>query len=112
MPTPSVGRKMAPCMPCSSISASRASRSRYSGCRHRLEVAEQRVHVLAPRVAAAEVLVERAGLGDRVERRVRDEPVDLPADEQALLAVDLAPTAWRASPYCGSMWRVKASIAS
>ena len=96
MPTPSVGSKMRPAMPCSSISASRASRSRYAGW-DRLELAEQRVQVRASRVAAAEVLVERAGLADGVERRVRDEPVDLAADEQALLAVDVAPTGWRAS---------------
>ena len=57
----------------------------------RVEVAEELTHALALGVAAAEVLVERPRLGDRVPRRVRDEPVDLPADEQALLAVDLGP---------------------
>src|SRR5207248_6302155 len=42
-------------------------------------------------VATAEVLVEAARPRDRVERRVRDEPVDLAADEQPLLAVQLDP---------------------
>src|SRR5690606_15054183 len=40
---------------------------------------------------AAEVVDQRAGFGHRVERRVRDEPVDLAADEEPLLAVDLGP---------------------
>ena len=57
----------------------------------RLQFTEQRVQVRASWVAAAEVLVQRAGLADRVERRVGDEPVDLAADEQPLLAVELGP---------------------
>ena len=57
----------------------------------RLELAEQRVQVRAFRVAAAEVLVERAGLTHGVERRVRDEAVHPAADEQPLPAVELSP---------------------
>ena len=42
-------------------------------------------------IAAAEVLVEAARLGHRVEGRVGDEPVDLAAHQQPLAAVDLGP---------------------
>ena len=58
---------------------------------HRVEVAEELPDPLALGVAAAEVLVERARLRDGVEGRVGDEAVDLAADEQPLLAVDLTP---------------------
>ena len=68
--------------------------------RDRLEFTEQRVQIGASRVAPAEVLVERAGLAHRIERRVRDEPVDLAADEQPLPAVELRPLDG-ALLYCG-----------
>ncbi len=45
-----------------------ARRGRGTRGRDRLQVAEQRVQVRASRVAAAEVLVERAGLSDRDRR--------------------------------------------
>jgi hypothetical protein len=57
----------------------------------RLQVAEHGLHVQAALVLAPEVGLERAGLGDRVEGRVRDELVDLPAHQQALFAVHLGP---------------------
>jgi hypothetical protein len=57
----------------------------------RLELAEHRLQVEAGLVAPPEVVLEAAGLGDRVERGVRDELVDLPADEQPLLAAYLGP---------------------
>ena len=57
----------------------------------RVEVAEHRLHVEAALVLAAEVVLQRAGLGDRVEGGVRDELVDLPGHQQALLAVHLGP---------------------
>jgi hypothetical protein len=57
----------------------------------RIELAEQRADVLPLRVPPAEVLVEDAGPGHGIEGRVRDEAVDLPAHEQALLAVDHRP---------------------
>ena len=82
-------------MPCSSISCEAGVAVAVLGVlAHRVEVAEQLPDVLALRVAAAEVLVERARLGDRVERRVRDEAVDLPADQQPLSCRRSRPTAW------------------
>ena len=56
----------------------------------RVELTERGADVLR-RVLGPEVAVEAARLRDRVERRVRDEPVHLAADEQPLLAVDLRP---------------------
>ena len=58
------------------------------GDRHQL--AERLPHVGLGDLAA-EVVVETAGPGDGVEGRVRDEPVDPPADEEALAPVDLRP---------------------
>ena len=67
----------------------RASRSRYSagiGSRSRRNSSG----CLLVGVAA-EVVVHRAGLGDRVERRVHDRVAHLPADDVVLAAVDLGP---------------------
>ncbi|WP_261901134.1 hypothetical protein [Mycobacterium marinum] len=58
---------------------------------NRLQVAEQCVEVGASGIAAAEVLVERAGLADRVEGRIRDEPVYPAPDDQPRSAVQLGP---------------------
>ena len=92
MPTPRVGRKIAPPMPCSSMSLMPGIAVEVLGVlAQRVEVAEELLDALALGVAAAEVLVERAGLGDRVPRGVGDEAVDLAADEQPLPAVDLRP---------------------
>ena len=57
----------------------------------RVQLAEQVGHSGGLGVAAPEVLVERPRLADRVERRVRDEPVDLAADQEALAPVDRRP---------------------
>ena len=46
---------------------------------------------MPPSLLAPEVVLEAARLGDRVERGVRDELVDLAAHQQALLAVDVGP---------------------
>ena len=91
MPTPRVRRKIAPVRPCRSMRRSRVAVPVLRVLAHRVEVAEERPHVLALRVPAAEVLVEGARLRHGVERRVGDEAVDPSADEQALLAVDLRP---------------------
>jgi hypothetical protein len=56
-----------------------------------VEVAEQLGRVSAFRVAAPEVLVERARPGDRIPRRVRDEPVDATGHQQAFPAVHRRP---------------------
>ncbi len=58
---------------------------------YRLQLPEQRPHVLGPRVAATEVLVEAAGLGHRVEQWVGDELVDRAAHQQPPPSVDLRP---------------------
>ena len=57
----------------------------------RVELAEHRLQVEALGVAATEVVLEAAGAGDRVERRVGDELVDPAAHQQPPLAVDLGP---------------------
>ena len=57
----------------------------------RLQVAEHLLEVDAGLVAAPEVVLEAARPGDRVERGVGDELVDLPAHQQAPLAADLGP---------------------
>ena len=59
--------------------------------RDRVEVAEHRLQVEALGIAAAEVVLEAAGRGDRIERGVRDELVDPAPYEQAPLAPDLGP---------------------
>ena len=51
----------------------------------------QVVERVAPRLVAAEVLRHRAGLGDRVERRVHHRVADLAADHVVLASVDLGP---------------------
>ena len=56
----------------------------------RLELAERGANVVAGALAA-EVLVERAGSGDGVEGRVRDEPVHPSGHQETLLPVDLGP---------------------
>ena len=59
--------------------------------RNGLKLAEERVHVRVLRIAPAEVFVHRPRPGDGVERGVRDEPVDLAADQQPLLAFEFGP---------------------
>ena len=77
MPTPSVGNSSAPSMPCSSSSCTPGVAVAVAGVvGDRLEVAEHRLEVDAVVVAAAEVVLEAARLGDRVEGGVRDELVD------------------------------------
>src|SRR5258708_9648519 len=90
MPTPSVGRKIAPTHPLLVHPG--------QGCVAfailwwaRFELAEQIIRGGGARVSAAEVLVQRTGCSNWVERRVRDEAVDLTADEQPGLALDLGP---------------------
>ena len=90
MPTPSVGSRMRALHALLVHEREPRVAVAVSGT-DRLQLAEQRIQVGALGVAAAEVLVERAGLAHRVERRVRDEPVDLAADEQSLPAVELGP---------------------
>ena len=65
---------------------------------------------LARRVAP-EVLGQRAGLGDRVERGVDDGAAHAPADHVVLAASDVGPLD-DARPEPGSRWRVNASSAS
>jgi hypothetical protein len=55
-----------------------------------LELAEGRADVVAGRLAP-EVVVEHAGPGHGIERRVRDEAVDLARDHQPRLSVDRGP---------------------
>ena len=58
--------------------------------RDRLALAQELVRLLAVGVAA-EVVVHRAGLGDRIEGRVHDRVAHPSADHVVLAAVDLAP---------------------
>ncbi len=58
--------------------------------RDRLALAQELARLLAVGVAA-EVVVHRAGFGDRVERRVDDRVAHPSADHVVLAAVDLAP---------------------
>jgi hypothetical protein len=75
-----------------------------------LERAERAPDVVGRR-PAAEVVVEAARAGHRVELRVRDEPVDLARHHEPGAAVDLAHCMVRlAMP--GSRCRVKASVGS
>ena len=57
----------------------------------RVKLAEHLRDVAAFEVAAPEVVLQAAGLGDRVEGGVRDELVDLAAHHEALFAVDGGP---------------------
>ena len=51
----------------------------------------QELEWVAPVGVAPEVVVHRAGLGDRIERGVRDRVADAPADDVILPPVDLGP---------------------
>src|SRR5258708_13312792 len=90
MPTPSVGRKIAPTHPLL-VHPRQACVAVAILWPARFELAEQILRVGRARVSAAEVLVQRTGCRNWVERRVRDEAVDLTADEQPGLALDLGP---------------------
>ena len=89
MPTPSVGNRKHASMPCSSMHSQTGVAVAVLRA-DRLELAERGADVVAGRLAA-EVVVEHTGLGDGIERGVRDEAVDPPADHQALLAVEVRP---------------------
>src|SRR5258708_33467669 len=90
MPTPSVGRKIAPTHPLL-VHPRQACVAVAILWPARFELAEQILRVGRARVSAAEELVQRTGCRNWVERRVRDEAVDLTADEPPGLALDLGP---------------------
>ena len=56
-----------------------------------LQTPEEFSHALALGVSAPKELVQGAGLGDGIERRIGNEPVDLAPHQQALTAIDLRP---------------------
>ena len=92
MPTPWVGNSITDSRPCWSISSTRAARSRNPGCSSRGSSSpNMAADVAALQVAAPEVVLKAARLGDRVEGRVGDELVDLAGHHEALPAVDLGP---------------------
>ena len=84
MPHASVGNISTASRPCSSITASRASRSLVLGPQ-RLDLHE-RARVDALGHLTAEHQVHAAGDDDRIERRVRDEAEELAAHEQERVA--------------------------
>ena len=55
------------------------------------QIAEEILDAVALGIVAAEVLLEAARCRKHVEGRVRDEPIDLAAHQQHLLAVDISP---------------------
>ena len=110
-PQPSVGNSSTASRPCSSITASARVAVLVLGAQ-RLDL-HQRARVDALGDLAAEHQVEAAGHDDRVERRVRDEPVDAcpPISSCVCLPVAARPARPRRLNF-GSRWRVNASSGS